>query len=105
MVRDEMSRYERILGLFVNTHSHDAQHLLDALEASDLATLEKIVHNLKSSAGNVGAVVVSELAAKALGAMRGNAGGHIINADCRSVMNELTPLLERIRGALAQAGA
>ena len=104
MVRDDLSRYSRILRLFVDGHAKDAQRLDEALEASDIATLEKIVHDLKSSAGNVGAAALSDLAVKALTSIRSNAKGSVINADCRAVMNELAPLLERVRAALARAG-
>ena len=104
MVRDDLSRYSRILRLFVDGHANDAQRLDDALEANDITTLEKIVHDLKSSAGNVGATALSELAVKALTSIRGNAKGSVINAECRAVMSELGPLLERVRAALARAG-
>ena len=104
MVRDDLSRYSRILRLFVDGHANDAQRLDDALEASDIVTLEKNVNDLKSSAGNVGATALSELAVKALTSIRGNAKGSVINAECRAVMNELVPLLERVRAALARAG-
>jgi len=105
MVRNDLARYRRILGLFVEGHAGDAARMNDALEASDIATLEKIVHNLKSSAGNIGAGEVSELAAGALAAIRGKARDSVINADCRAVIDTLTPLLERIRAALGQGGA
>ena len=87
MVRDDLSRYSRILRLFVDGHANDAQRLDDALEANDITMLEKIVHDLKSSAGNVGATALSELAVKALTSIRGNAKGSVINAECRAVMS------------------
>ena len=55
----------KIVALFLENAPQRLQAALDAADRGDVAAVEQAVHSLKSSAGNVGATRVQELAATA----------------------------------------
>jgi len=99
-VRGNETTYARILALFIDSHAQDAQHFSERLAAGDLAAVLARAHALKGSAGNVGAVEVSEAAAALLSAARQGAARPVIDGHCSVLVARLTPLIEGLRAAL-----
>jgi HPt (histidine-containing phosphotransfer) domain-containing protein len=90
-----------LLALFVDSHGDDPQRLQQMLDAGDLPGVQKLAHTLKGSAGNLGAMRVSEAANALLSAVRQTAARVEIDRCARKLTDELLPLLAGIRGALA----
>jgi HPt (histidine-containing phosphotransfer) domain-containing protein len=65
-------------------------------------TLKKLAHTLKGSAGNVGAVWVSEAAALLNTAIVRSAALGEVDDCCTALISELTPLVERLQGVLSE---
>ena len=98
-VRGDATRHARMLSLFVAGHAGDAAGLADCLAASDLVSLKKLAHTLKGSAGNVGAVWVSEAAGLLQSSIdRGTPADEIENC-CGALIAELA-VIDRIRELL-----
>jgi len=93
----------RILGLFARRHADDATRLADGLAAGDLAALADLAHNLKGSAGNVGAAVVGEAAALLHAAIRENRPVPDVERRVGALIAALAPLLTGIEGVLREA--
>jgi len=102
LVRGNMATYVRMLGLFAGSHAGDAEELSGGLASNDLATIKKIAHNLKASAGNVGAGLVSTVAADLNSAITVAAGRDHIDKCCTALIGELTLLVEGIRSVLKE---
>jgi CheY-like chemotaxis protein len=100
MSRDNFERYTRLLNMFIDTHTPDLARMMDSIEANDLGAIEKMAHDLKSSAGNVGATAVSTAAATLLATLRGNATGSALNKACNRLTTELGQLIEQVQGVL-----
>lgn len=62
-LRGRVDRYQRLLKLFVDGHSDDAQRFKLYLERGDVETAQHLTHALKGAAGNIGAQRLAELAA------------------------------------------
>ena len=63
VVHGHVDRYQRILKLFVEGHSQDAERLQSCIDQGDVAVAERLAHTLKGAAGNLGAKPLAELAA------------------------------------------
>jgi len=100
LVRGNMAKYVRMLGLFVDSHAQDATKLSEALASNELATLKQVAHTLKGSAGNVGAIWLSDEAAALDSAIRANMGSDQIDSCCAMLTAELESVIEGIRTAL-----
>ncbi len=100
LVRGNIAKYVRMLALFVDSHAHDATKLAEALASKDLATLKQVAHTLKGSAGNVGAVWVSDAATALDSGIRTNSASDKIESSCTMLIAELESLIESIRTAL-----
>jgi HPt (histidine-containing phosphotransfer) domain-containing protein len=100
MSRDNFERYTRLLNMFIDTHTPDLARMMDSIEANDLGAIEKMAHDLKSSAGNIGATAVSTAAATLLATLRGNATGSALNKACNRLTTELAQLIEQVQGVL-----
>jgi len=100
-VRGNATTYARILALFVDGHREDAAHFAEHLASGDLGALFARAHGLKSSAGNVGAVEMSEAAAAVESAARSGGAREVIDDRCRVLIAKLTPLIDGIRSALS----
>lgn len=72
MVRGKWPTYLRLLRLFADTHAELPMQLEAASARADRAELERLSHSLKGSAGNVGAIRLSLLAAEVCQAIRGD---------------------------------
>jgi PAS domain S-box-containing protein len=102
VVGGDTARHAHLLSLFLESHAGDAARLAEALSASDLVTLKKLAHTLKGSAGNVGAVWVSEAAALLNTAIVRSAALGEVDDCCTALISELTPLVERLQGVLSE---
>ena len=100
-VRGNATTYARILALFVDSHSQDAKRFSADLASGDLAAVLARAHALKGSAGNVGAVEVSEAAAALQSAARTGVARQVIDGYCSVLVAKLTPLIDGIRAALS----
>ncbi len=99
-VRGNTTKYARMLAMFAASHADDAPRLAAALAANDLAALKQMAHVLKGSAGNVGAVRVSDAAISLDSAIGTDTGADRIRACCTLLITELAPLIDGIRSAL-----
>ncbi len=99
------ANYLRLLALFVDNHGDDPQGLQQMLDAGDLSGIQKLAHTLKGSAGNLGAMRVSEAADTLQSAVRQTATRVEIERCTKCLIDELLPLLAGIRDALADSPA
>jgi signal transduction histidine kinase/CheY-like chemotaxis protein len=99
------ANYLRLLALFVDKHGPDSQRLQQMLDAGDLSGIQKLAHTLKGSAGNLGAMRVSEAADTLQSAVRQTATRVEIERCTKCLIDELLPLLAGIRDALADSPA
>ncbi len=102
LVRGNLVTYKRILTLFAEGHAQDAARLSEGLAVHDFDTLKKIAHTLKGSAGNVGALPLSEAAASLDSAIRNEAGRDRIDDYSTALLSQLTPLIEGLRTVLGE---
>ena len=100
LVRGDTARYARMLALLVDGHARDATRLTEGLAANDLATVERLAHTLKGSAGNVGALWVAQAAATLQAAIRSQALREEVDTCCHALVAELARLIEMIEAAL-----
>ena len=100
MVRGKTEKYERMLALFRNIHLQDGTHLANALERNDREALGQLVHTLKGSAGNIGAVGVFEATDTLLSAIHQNAGADDLATCNEALIAQLSPLLDDIQRVL-----
>ena len=102
LVRGNAARYERLLALFVDSHGQDARHFSEELAAGDFAAIKVRAHTLKGSAGNVGAVWVSEAAAHLHSVVVQASEADEIASCCTVLMAELTLLVDCLQGCVAR---
>ena len=102
LVHGNMTKYVRILTLFVDSHANDPAELAARKASNDWVALRKLVHTLTGSAGNVGATRISEIAASLLLAIQRDVGLDEINDQCAVLIEELTILIAGIQGALTE---
>jgi PAS domain S-box-containing protein len=95
-----ITRYRRLMSLFVNAHADHAVLLADALTGNDIDALKHLAHTLKGSAGNVGAEWVAEAATTLDAAIRNRVDAVEIDNCCSMLIMELQPLIEKLRAAL-----
>jgi HPt (histidine-containing phosphotransfer) domain-containing protein len=103
-MRNQMGKYVRLLALFVDSHGAEADSLRGMLAADDRPGLQRLAHTLKGSAGNIGAAGVVVAAGELLAATRQEADRAEIGRCTASLADELSPLIEGIRGVLAVVG-
>jgi two-component system sensor histidine kinase/response regulator len=97
MLRGNVTKYSRLLGMFVDGNQHTAQRISSLLAAGDLAAIEPIAHALKGSAGMLGALKLSGLAQEVVTALRRKAGNDTLGPLCVSLVEGLSGLIEEIR--------
>ncbi|MCX7145513.1 MAG: ATP-binding protein [Sulfuritalea sp.] len=102
MIRDNVTKYTRLLVMFADSHQAQAERILALAAAGDLAAIEPIAHSLKGSAGMLGAAGVAEAARTVMSALRGPASDDMIPVYCANLGKELATLIDGIR--LATAG-
>ncbi len=82
-----LSSYLRLLRLFVTHHKDDVERMAQLIERGDLASAEDVVHNLKGSAGNLGAQAIHSQLNELHAAIRAR--------DDAAAQSALQPLVER----------
>ncbi|MDO8786540.1 MAG: ATP-binding protein [Sulfuritalea sp.] len=100
MVRGNMTKYVRLLGMFIDSHAYDAMKLAEKRASNDLEALKKLAHTLKGSAGNLGAATVSDAAAALHAALRNGSASNAIEPCCTTLIAALTALVDAARKAL-----
>ena len=100
LVRGDTKKYMRILGLFADRHAEDATRLSADPESDDLVALKELAHTLKGSAGNIGAVQVSDAATALDSAIRTNAELNEVDQYRTMLIAALTRLIDGIRTTL-----
>jgi PAS domain S-box-containing protein len=97
LVRGNTTKYFRMLNLFVDGHAEDVTVLAGGLASRDLITLKQLAHTLKGSAGNVGALWVSEAAGLLHSMIAQSAEQEEIDTHGNALIVELTSLIKGIR--------
>jgi PAS domain S-box-containing protein len=100
LVHGQITRYAGILNLFIGSHAQDATRISAALAANDFAALKQVAHTLKGSAGTIGLPRVAATAAALDQALHAGESRYEIDACCTALIDELTPLIERIQQVL-----
>jgi HPt (histidine-containing phosphotransfer) domain-containing protein len=100
-VRGNQASYLRLLGMLVEHHQADGQHVSECLAAGDLAQAGRLAHTLKGAAGSLGAVCVRDLADTLNTAIRQGASLEEINAHSNTLVIELASLMKAIKAAIA----
>ncbi|MEI8164282.1 MAG: response regulator, partial [Betaproteobacteria bacterium] len=93
--------YLGLLALFVDSHGDDPQRLQQMLDAGDLPGVQRLAHTLKGSAGNLGAMRVSEAANKLQSSVRRGAARTEIDGCVQRLIDELLQLVAGIRDVLS----
>lgn len=70
MTHNRWPLYLQLLGLLVDSHGGEAEQLRQLAAAGDIVGIRRIAHQLKGSAGIVGARTLDELASDVLAAAR-----------------------------------
>jgi len=95
-------RYEALLRRFAQQQGSVVEDIRKALFAGDLATAEREAHSLKGASGTLGAMSLSDAAAKAEVAIR---TGHGIDLALTSLSGDVGRVVQAIRAALPEAGS
>ena len=95
-------RYERLLGRFAQQQAQAVEAMRESLSSGDTATAERMAHSLKGAAGTLGAMAVSEWAAKAELAIQ---DGKDIDATLTSLSADLASSVQAIQAALAETAS
>jgi two-component system sensor histidine kinase/response regulator len=105
MVRGNSGKYARLLATFAERHGQDVQRLADGLKSGDLAEMQRLAHNLTSTAGNLGAMGVSAAANAMQAAVRQGASGDAIERCSEVLAADLDRLITGLRSVLAETPA
>ena len=100
MVRGKWPTYLRLLRLFADTHAELPMQLEAASARADRAELERLSHSLKGSAGNVGAIRLSLLAAEVCQAIRGEEEAEALTPRVACLSEALRVFLEQLHSCL-----
>lgn len=92
----------QMLRLFIDSSEQRMGEIEEGFSAGDLTVVERGAHSLKSSAGNVGAVVVNDLAARIEeAALAGDdAGARALFEDLRTARESACERLRVVQGGL-----
>ncbi|MDD5176223.1 MAG: PAS domain S-box protein [Sterolibacterium sp.] len=102
LVRGNVTKYARILSMFVDSHAQDAARLSESMASGDFAAVKKLAHTLKGSAGMIGASRISEAAADLQSAIQQGSAADRIDSGHSTLVAELTPLIAALRQALTE---
>lgn len=102
LIRGNMALYLRLLTMFADSHAKDALELTAGKASNDLASIQKIAHSLKASAGNIGAELVSSAAAELDSATHASSNSDEIDRRCTLLIAELEKLTAGIRSVVGQ---
>jgi signal transduction histidine kinase/CheY-like chemotaxis protein len=94
---DKRERYESVLREFAKQEAGAVEQMRTALAAGDDATAQRGAHSLKGAAGTLGAIALSEAAAKVETAIK---NGHDVDEALKSLSVSLLAVVEAISTAL-----
>ncbi|HUV63472.1 MAG TPA: response regulator [Sedimentisphaerales bacterium] len=94
-------RYETLLRRFAHQQANAIEAIRHSLSSGDAAMAERTAHSLKGAAGTLGAMAVSDAAAKAETAIR---DGHGIDPSLTSLSDRLTQAVQAIWAAFPEKG-
>ncbi|MEX8518073.1 MAG: response regulator [Leptothrix sp. (in: b-proteobacteria)] len=100
LVNGNLPLYLRLLALFVASHAKDTEQMLRALADDDLSAIGRQAHNLKGSAGNLGAVALMDAAAATHVAIRQQADQDVVVLHTIALVNQLDALIKAIQQLL-----
>jgi len=89
--------YERMLGLFVDVHAQDADHLRAALDAGDHDALRQRAHAVRGASGIIGAQAVQQAAESLERAAREGASHERLASDTRHLCDRLAHVIAVLR--------
>jgi two-component system, sensor histidine kinase and response regulator len=92
--------YVRLLTMFVEGHRDDPQRLRDVARQDDRQALQRIVHQLKGVAGNVGATAIGILAKELLAAELRGETTRELHEQALILADKLEQLIQQLRDAL-----
>jgi two-component system sensor histidine kinase/response regulator len=98
--RGNLSKYRRILSMFLDAHNQDPAILTAALTSGDLAAMKQIAHGLRGSAGNIGANRVADVARELDDNLLDGADMAVVKHLCSNLNAELQNLEEELRRVL-----
>ncbi|MGY6214490.1 PAS domain-containing protein [Methylolobus aquaticus] len=98
----KQATYLRLLGLLVEKHGHDADHLLAASRNGDFAEVGRLAHALKGAAGNLGALRVMELAESVNAGTRQGLSAAEMGDRCLELAAALSQLIAGLRQVLVK---
>jgi two-component system, sensor histidine kinase and response regulator len=104
VVRGQLPRYVKLLGMFVDHHSADLA-ALEVASTGDRSAARQTIHRLVGAAGNVGAVAVYEVARQLQQAFRAEAPDAIVQPLQAEVRSILAELLGQLRECLRSNGS
>ncbi|MCX7173241.1 MAG: PAS domain S-box protein [Proteobacteria bacterium] len=102
LIRGNRMKYRRVLALFDISHAQDAVRLSKSLASGDRPAIRQLVHGLKGSAGMIGAMRVSEMAAAIQTACDRGEDLERIEDLCAALMEDLRTLVEGIHHGIAE---
>ena len=102
MVRGDMTKYARMLALFIDGHARNAAKLAAEMAANNLVAIKQLAHGLKGVAGNIGASRVADAAAALDSAVHAQAATHDIETCCTSLIDELNSLVGSLQTAMKE---
>ena len=97
LLRGNVAKYARMLKLFAESHAQDTAHIAESLAAGDQASVKRIVHSLKGSAGMIGAMKLSGMATNIQSALNQEVGAAELKRLCDELCGELDLLMENLR--------
>ncbi|MBK6998907.1 MAG: response regulator [Rhodoferax sp.] len=100
--RGNLERYVGILDAFATGHADEVAQLYTAMETQDMATLKKVAHTLKGSAGNIAATRLADAGTALNFAIHQGAAMPDILALSAKLVAELSALLDGLRNALGE---
>ncbi len=101
LVRHNPTKHAAMLGLFAKTHAEDTVRLGDAVNSNDADSLRQLAHQVKGSAGAIGATRVATAAAALHLAVRENAERDVISARADTLTAEMAYLIAALRDAVS----
>jgi len=97
LLRGNVAKYARMLKLFAESHAQDTANIAQSLAAGDLASVKRITHSLKGSAGMIGAMKVSGMATNIQSALNQEVGAQELKRLCDELCDELDLLMENLK--------
>lgn len=102
LLNGQVHKYCRLLALFAENHEHDPALFGKWLAADDYQKIQSLAHNVKGSAGALGANTVSEAANNVLVGLRSNLSREEIEVRIKMLNAGLKALIDSILASVVQ---